>query len=227
MERWLSGRKRFTANEVRSKILRRFESCPLRHKDPNKYPQNLMMQKQHVSRAGQKLQHAITEFKIDITNKICADFGCSTGGFVDCLLQNGADKVYAVDTGYGVLDWNLRNNPKVIAMERTNALHVELPEQVDIISIDVGWTKQKLIIPSAKRNLKEDGIILSLLKPHYEAEKKWYKGERTDESVINETVEKVKGELIELGLVINDIVKSPIVGKKGGNTEFVMWITKK
>jgi len=184
------------------------------------------MKHPHVSRAGQKIEHAIQNFKIDVKNKICADFGCSTGGFVDSLLQNGAKKVYAIDTGYGVLDWNLRNNHQVIVMERTNALHVELPEKMDIITIDVSWTKQKLIIPSALKNLKQDGIILSLLKPHYEAKKKWYKGERATQALIDETIKQVKEELKQFEIKIHDIIKSPIIGKKGGNIEYIMWITR-
>src|SRR5437870_2103753 len=122
-----------------------------------------------VSRAGQKLDHALTTFAIDVTGKICADLGCSTGGFVDCLLQRGAKKVYAIDTGYGVLDWKLRNDPRVVVMERTNAMHVQLPEVVQIVTIDVAWTKQKHILPNAARLLAADGIVMTLIKPHYEA----------------------------------------------------------
>src|ERR1700692_2896638 len=96
-----------------------------------------------VSRAGQKLDHALKTFTIDVSEKTCADLGCSTGGFTDCLLQLGAKKVYSIDTGYGVLDWKLRNDPRVIVMERTNAMHVQLPELADLISIDVAWTRQR------------------------------------------------------------------------------------
>src|SRR5436190_9218733 len=122
-----------------------------------------------VSRAGQKLDHALTTFAIDVSGKTCADLGCSTGGFVDCLLQRGAKKVYAIDTGYGVLDWKLRNDPRVIVMERTNAMHVSLPEPVEIVTIDVAWTKQKHILPAAARLLAHGGAVVSLIKPHYEA----------------------------------------------------------
>src|SRR3954470_8633327 len=113
-----------------------------------------------VSRAGQKLDHAINEFHIDVTNLICADLGCSTGGFTDCLLQRGAKKVYAVDTGYGVLDWKLRKDPRVIVMERTNAMHVEIPEPADLVTIDVAWTKQWHILPAAKKILARDGEVV-------------------------------------------------------------------
>lgn len=184
------------------------------------------MEKQFASRAGQKLQHAINSFRTDVSGCICADFGCSTGGFVDCLLQNEAKKVYAIDTGYGVLDWNLRQNPNVIVMERTNALHVELPEQVDFISIDVGWTPLKLIVPSAIKHLKDNGNIVSLLKPQYEAEKTWVRGGKVGLEFLEDTLGKVKRELYEVGVTIKETIKSPIAGKKGGNIEYLLWIKK-
>src|SRR5438552_12787227 len=96
-----------------------------------------------VSRAGQKLHHALTTFSISPRGMICADFGSNTGGFTDCLLQLGAKKVYAIDTGYGVLDYKLRKDSRVVVMERTNAMHVKLSEPIDLITIDVAWTKQK------------------------------------------------------------------------------------
>lgn len=179
-----------------------------------------------VSRAGRKLQYALYTFKIDVKGKVCIDFGCNVGGFTDCLLQNGARKVYAVDTGYGVLDWNLRQNSKVIVMERTNALHAEFDEAVDFISIDVGWTKQRLIIPKAIELLREDSDIVSLLKPHYEAEKSWLREGKLMEEFIPEVQKKVKEDLSKLDIIIDDIVESPLVGQKGGNREFLLWIRK-
>src|SRR3990170_1485186 len=123
-----------------------------------------------VSRGGIKFQAAIENFKLKIENLVCLDVGSSTGGFVDCLLQNGAKKVYAVDTSYGELAWKLRNDPRVVVMERTNILYLEhLPEQVDIITIDAGWTKLELVLPVVKKFLKPGGMIIALLKPHYEA----------------------------------------------------------
>src|SRR3989337_4533817 len=101
----------------------------------------------YASRAGEKLQFALDKFKISVKDLMCADFGSSTGGFTDCLLQEGAQKVYSVDTAYGELAWNLRNNPKVAVLERTNAMHVTLPEKADLITIDVGWTNQERILP--------------------------------------------------------------------------------
>src|SRR6476660_1813424 len=106
-----------------------------------------------VSRAGQKLDHALTTFNLDVTHLTCADLGSNVGGFVDCLLQRGAAKVYAVEKGYGVLEYRLRKDPRVVVMERTNAMHVELPERVSLVTIDVAWTRQRNILPAAKRLL--------------------------------------------------------------------------
>src|SRR5829696_6971927 len=123
-----------------------------------------------VSRAGRKLDHALTHFDLDVTGKTCADLGSNTGGFVDVLLGRGATKAYAVDTGYGVLEWKLRKDPRVVVMERTNAMHVELPEKVRFVSIDVAWTKQRRILPAARKLLVDDGRCVTLIKPHYESE---------------------------------------------------------
>ena len=183
------------------------------------------MAQEFVSRAGAKLKCALENFEIDVKDLICADFGCSTGGFTDCLLKNGAAKVYSIDAGYGVLDWKLRNDPRVVVMERTNALHVELPEKVDFICIDVGWTRQKLILPAAKRFLKTGGQIVSLLKTHYEAEKAWLVKGKVKEEFLAPTVEKVRADLSDLNIQIKDIIKSPITGKQGDNVEYLMLLT--
>src|SRR3954470_14240329 len=114
---------------------------------------------EYVSRAGQKLEHALEVFGIDVRDWVCADLGSNVGGFVDCLLQRGAAKVYAIDTGYGALEWKLRNDARVIVMERTNAIHVQLPEAVSIVTIDVAWTKQRIILPAAKRVIQSSGDI--------------------------------------------------------------------
>ena len=179
-----------------------------------------------VSRAGEKLQHALTSFNIDVAGLICADFGSSTGGFVDCLLQNGAAKVYAVEVGYGTVDYKLRINPQVVVMEKKNAMHVVLPEKVDFISIDVGWTKQKLIISNAFLNLKENGTIISLIKPHYEAEKRFITKGKLMEEKIPEVLELVKKEIESVGGKVLNIVESPIEGSKGGNKEYLALIEK-
>ena len=123
-----------------------------------------------VSRAGLKLDHALREFQLDVTGFVCADFGCNVGGFTDCLLQRGAAKVFAIDTGYGALAWTLRNDARVVVMERTNALHAPPPQDVlvDLVVIDLAWTPQRLAIPAALRWLKPDARIVTLVKPHYE-----------------------------------------------------------
>lgn len=181
---------------------------------------------QFVSRAGEKLQHALDTFNISVSGKTCADLGCSTGGFTDCLLQHGAKNVYAVDTGYGVLDWNLRNDNRVIVMERTNALHATLHEKVDFISIDVGWTPQKRIIPHALELIKNDGDIISLLKPHYEAPREWLSNGKVTDEHLHQVVTNVEKELADLGITVEKTITSPILGQKGGNTEFLIWIRK-
>lgn len=180
-----------------------------------------------VSRAGEKLQHALTTFRIDVNGLICADFGSSTGGFTDCLLQNGASKVYSIDTAYGEIAWNLRNDSRVVVMERTNAMHVSLPEKVDLITIDVGWTKQAKVLPNAFTNLKEDGQIISLIKPHYEAPRQFiHKGKLVEEK-IPEVLEQVKKDIRDAGGEILQTTESPILGEKGKNKEFLFLIKRR
>jgi 23S rRNA (cytidine1920-2'-O)/16S rRNA (cytidine1409-2'-O)-methyltransferase len=171
-----------------------------------------------VSRAGQKLDHALAHFAMDVTGKTCADLGCSTGGFTDCLLHRGAAKVYAVDTGYGVLDWKLRKDSRVIVMERTNAMHVELPEPVDLITIDVAWTRQRHILPTARRLLSPDGVVVTLIKPHYEADKNLLRKGILPTEQIPAILEQVKADIAQAGFEVVNLVESPIKGAKG-NTE--------
>jgi len=168
-----------------------------------------------VSRAGQKLDHAITALTVDVHAKTCADLGCSTGGFTDCLLQHGAAKVYAVDTGYGVLEWKLRNDPRVVVMERTNAMHVELPEPVELITIDVAWTKQRHILPAAKRLLAPGGSVITLIKPHYEAAAPLLRKGILPEDQIPAVLESVKSDVQQAGFTVAAMVESPIKGAKG------------
>ena len=129
--------------------------------------------KRFVSRAGDKLAAALEGFQFDVSGLICADFGCNVGGFTDCLLQRGAKRVYALDTGYGALAWTLRKDPRVTVMERTNALHCSPPAMVDLVVIDVAWTPQERIVPAAMGWLRPGapGGVISLLKPHYERAK--------------------------------------------------------
>ncbi len=175
-----------------------------------------------ASRSGEKLQFALDHFKLSVKDLIIADFGSSTGGFVDCLLQNGAKMVYSIDTSYGELAWKLRKDPRVIVMERTNAMHVNLSEKMDLITIDTSWTRQKNILPNAFTNLKEDGQILSLIKPHYEEGKGKLK-----EGEAERVLKRVMGEIEELGYIAGNFVESPILGEKGKNREYLCLITKK
>ena len=173
-----------------------------------------------VSRGGFKLEAAIVTLGVDVTGQTAADLGANVGGFTDCLLQHGATKVYAVDTAYGVLAWTLRKDPRVIVRERANALHVTLPEQVDVISIDVGWTRQEKILPHAATLLKPGGCMLTLIKPHYESEEASKTRGILTEEAASAVLERVLARIEALGFLVDGVVKSPIEGQKG-NVEFV------
>lgn len=177
-----------------------------------------------VSRGGIKLQHALQTFGMDVRGWVCADLGCSTGGFTDCLLQSGAKRVYAVDTGYGVLDWKLRKDDRVVVKERTNAMHVHLPEEVDLVVIDCAWTKQVHILPAAKRLLKPDGQIVTLLKPHYEAPATMLRKGILPQDKVESVVTDVVTRIIRSGWSVVNRVESPIKGSKG-NTEWLLQLT--
>ena len=180
----------------------------------------------YVSRAGEKLESALEKFGIKVEGLICADFGSNTGGFVDCILLNGAIKVYAIETGYGVLDWKLLNDPRVVVMERTNAMRATLPEKVDLLTIDVSWTRLVKILPNAEKNLKEGGQIITLVKPHYEAEPKHLRKGKLPEEFIPEVLDGVRNQIIELGWEILNETESPIVGEKAGNREFLFLLKR-
>jgi 23S rRNA (cytidine1920-2'-O)/16S rRNA (cytidine1409-2'-O)-methyltransferase len=168
-----------------------------------------------VSRAGQKLEHALGTFAIDVRGLVCADLGSNTGGFVDCLLQRGAAKVYAIDTGYGALEWKLRKDPRVVVMERTNAMHATLSEPVAFISIDVAWTKQRHILPAAKRMLGDGGQVVSLIKPHYEAAGGMLRKGILPEERLEEVLTAVRADIAGAGFEIVAMVPSPIKGTMG------------
>lgn len=189
----------------------------------------------YVSRAGVKLQAALDGFELDVTGLRCADLGCHAGGFTDCLLQRGATAVYAVDTGYGVLDYGLRRDPRVTVMERTNAMHCEPPETVDLVTIDVGWTRQHRVIPAALRWIGHrpgGGLIITLVKPHYELDATQQKTLLRDgslshadsELVVERTVAGFEG----LGARPIAVLVSPLVGAKSarrggaGNREYLV-----
>jgi len=173
-----------------------------------------------VSRGGDKLDAALDAFDIDPAGWTCADLGCNVGGFTDCLLSRGAARVYAVDTGYGELAWTLRRDERVIVMERTNALHVQLPEPARLIVIDVGWTRQHLILPAARSLLTERGIIVTLIKPHYEAEQSDLRGGVLPDDKINDILNATTRRLNEIGIHLSAMMPSPIRGQKG-NREFL------
>ena len=168
-----------------------------------------------VSRAGQKLEHALATFAIDVGGKVCADLGSNTGGFTDCMLRRGAARVYAIDTGYGVLDWKLRKDPRVVVMERTNAMHAVLPEPVSIATIDVAWTKQRHILPAARRMVSDDGDVITLIKPHYEAPPALLRGGVLDEAKVDEVVASILPQISGAGFDVLGTTLSPIKGAKG------------
>jgi 23S rRNA (cytidine1920-2'-O)/16S rRNA (cytidine1409-2'-O)-methyltransferase len=173
------------------------------------------MAQQFVSRAGLKLAHALDHFAIAVTACVCADLGSNAGGFVDCLLQRGASRVYAIDTGYGALDWRLRRDPRVVVMERTNAMHVELAERVARVTIDVAWTKQRHILPAARRMIADDGIVVTLIKPHYEAEAGLLRKGVLAAEAVEEIVAAVEADIRAAGFEVVGTVRSPITGAKG------------
>ena len=183
-----------------------------------------------VSRAGLKLEHALHTFDFDVTGLSCADLGCNVGGFTDCLLQRGALKVYAVDTGYGTLAWKLRSDERVETIERTNALHIEPTAHVDLVVIDLGWTSQKLALPAGLKWLTS-GHIITLVKPHYELTDTEKRGESVAEGLSREAVERVlqrvKKTCASLNLELCGETISPIKGKKSsrkgvGNSEYLL-----
>lgn len=185
----------------------------------------------YVSRGGLKLEKAIEDFTIDFTNKVVLDVGASTGGYTDCALQNGAARVFALDVGYGQLDWTLRNDPRVICLERTNIRYFQpeqLGELVDIITIDVSFISTTLVFPVIKDMLKNDGHIISLIKPQFEAgrNKVGKKGVVRDPNVHREVLLKCIASAVQEGLFCTGITYSPITGPQG-NIEYFILLNKK
>ena len=184
----------------------------------------------YVSRGGLKLEKALAVFPIDLTDRICLDIGASTGGFTDCMLQNGAAKVYAVDVGYGQFDWRLRNDPRVVCMEKTNIRYVEpqdLPEKASFAGIDVSFISLSKVLPAVTALLAEDGELVCLIKPQFEAgrEKVGKHGVVRDPAVQEEVIRNVIGFAAENGLVPQGLDYSPIKGPEG-NIEFLIWLRK-
>lgn len=181
-----------------------------------------------VSRGGVKLAHALDQFQLDVTGMTALDVGASTGGFTDCLLQRGAKRVYAVDVGHGQMDYRLRQDDRVIVMEKVNARHpFEIPEQVDVITMDVSFISISMVIPEAVKHLKPGNFIVALVKPQFEAEKNEVgrggviKDPKVHAGVLGKTVNWAVGQ----GLRVRDICRSPIQGD-AGNREFFILLKK-
>lgn len=184
----------------------------------------------YVSRGGLKLEKAMIHFGISLEDKICMDIGASTGGFTDCMLQNGAKKVYAVDVGYGQFAWKLRTDERVVCMEKTNIRYVtpeDIADVLDFASVDVSFISLAKVLPAAKELLRDEGEMVCLIKPQFEAgrEKVGKKGVVRDPAVHREVIEKVITDARELGFSILHLEYSPIKGPEG-NIEYLIHICK-
>lgn len=185
----------------------------------------------YVSRGGLKLEKAMNVFPISLNEKVAMDIGASTGGFTDCMLQNGAKKVFAVDVGYGQLAWKLRTDERVVNMERTNIRFVtmeDIGEELDFASIDVAFISLKLVLPVAKNLLKENGELVALIKPQFEAgrEKVGKKGVVRDPEVHKEVICEITMFAQENGFEVLALEFSPIRGPEG-NIEYLMYAKKR
>ncbi len=178
-----------------------------------------------VSRGGDKLAGALADFAFDVSGKVCADVGSSTGGFTDCLLQHGVSRVYAIDVGYGQLDYTLRQDSRVVVMERTNARYVEsLTEPVNLVVVDASFISLKLLLPVIKGWLTPQADIITLIKPQFEAGKKdvGKGGVVKDPAVHQRVLEEILGFGLSQGLVVRGLTRSPIKGP-AGNIEYLAW----
>lgn len=184
----------------------------------------------YVSRGGLKLEKAVKQFGLSFADKICMDIGASTGGFTDCMLQNGAKKVYAVDVGYGQFAWTLRNDPRVVCMEKTNIRYVtpkDIDDVLDFASVDVSFISLTKVLEPAKELLAENGEMVCLIKPQFEAgrEKVGKKGVVRDKKVHLQVIERVTDFARQAGFHILDLEFSPVKGPEG-NIEYLMYIRK-
>jgi 23S rRNA (cytidine1920-2'-O)/16S rRNA (cytidine1409-2'-O)-methyltransferase len=180
-----------------------------------------------VSRGGEKLDAALEAFAIEVKGLICADVGASTGGFTDCMLQRGAEKVYAIDVGKGILHWKLRNYARVVVMEETNARHVEsLPEKVSFVTVDASFISLKILLPVTKNWLADNAQLLCLIKPQFEAGRKDVSrgdGVIRDPEIHKQVLLDVLSFAQQEGFSLRGLIKSPLLGPKG-NTEFLVWL---
>ena len=184
----------------------------------------------YVSRGGLKLEKAMEKWAFELTDKVCMDIGASTGGFTDCMLQNGAVKVYAVDVGYGQFAWKLRQDERVVCMEKTNIRYVtpdDIADALDFASVDVSFISLTKVLVPARALLKDAGQMVCLIKPQFEAgrEKVGKKGVVRDKKVHEEVIEKVIGFALENGFSIHNLEYSPIKGPEG-NIEYLVYIEK-
>ena len=184
----------------------------------------------YVSRGGLKLEKAVEQFGFSLKDKTCMDVGASTGGFTDCMLQNGAVKVYSIDVGHGQLDWKLRQDPRVVCMEKTNIRYVtpeDLGEPVDFSSIDVSFISLTKVLGAIRAYLTDDGEIVALIKPQFEAgrEKVGKKGVVREKSTHHEVIEKVTEFAVSIGFSVLEITFSPIKGPEG-NIEYLVHLKK-
>ncbi|MBE6748639.1 MAG: TlyA family RNA methyltransferase [Ruminococcaceae bacterium] len=184
----------------------------------------------YVSRGGLKLEKAMQEFPIDLTDCICMDIGASTGGFTDCMLMNGAKKVYSIDVGYGQLAWKLRSDERVVNLERTNFRYVtreQIPEEIDFASVDVSFISLKIILPVMYELLKADGEAVCLIKPQFEAgrEKVGKKGVVRDVNVHTEVIENIVGFAASQKFKVMGLSYSPVKGPEG-NIEYLVYLKK-
>ena len=184
----------------------------------------------YVSRGGLKLEKALRDFGVKPEGYVCSDSGASTGGFTDCLLQQGAKKVFAIDVGYGQLDWKIRSDPRVVVMERTNIRYVtpeDLGEPLDLSVVDVSFISLRIVLPVIKTFLKQSGQVLCLIKPQFEAgrEKVGKKGVVRDIDTHTEVVTNIYEFVLEQGFKVLNLDYSPIKGPQG-NIEYLMYLRK-
>lgn len=185
----------------------------------------------YVSRGGLKLERAIGQFPITLQGKVCMDIGASTGGFTDCMLQNGAGKVYAIDVGHGQLDWKLRSDERVVCMEKTNFRYVtdeDIAEPINFASVDVSFISLTKILIPARKLLQQGGEMVCLIKPQFEAgrDKVGKKGVVRDRNVHIEVVHRIVDYADMIGFSVRGLTYSPIKGPEG-NIEYLMWIAKR
>ena len=195
---------------------------------PEDAPIELKEKLPYVSRGGLKLEHALKEFKIDVTGFTCLDVGASTGGFTDCLLQNGAKKVYALDVGHGQLDYKLRKDSRVVVMEKVNAHYpFDLPEKVGFATMDLSFISTTMVIPNVLPHLGDPGELLVLFKPQFEADREdvGKGGVIKDPAVHTRTLSKFFIWMNESGLRLINMAASPILGAEG-NKEFLIYMRK-